>query len=103
MSDFVIKYWLQIVFGVITAGLTAAYANVRHKLKRQKIVEQAILALLHDRLYQACQTYITQEYATIEDKRNLEYMFVPYSALGGNGTCKCMYERCQALPYRKES
>ena len=36
MSDFVIKYWLQIVFGVITAGLTAAYANVRHKLKRQK-------------------------------------------------------------------
>jgi len=102
MHEFILRYWLQILFGLITAGMTAAYTLARKKLKRQAIVEQAILALLHDRLYQACQIYLAQDYATAEDKRNLEYMYAPYNALGGNGTCKCMYDRCQNLPYRQE-
>ena len=30
---------------------------------------------------------------------NLEYMFRPYKALGGNGTGEELYNRCLALPY----
>ena len=57
------------------------------------------LALLHDRLYQACQFYLKRGFCTLEDRDNLEYMFKPYKALGGNGTGEELYNRCLALPY----
>ena len=58
-----------------------------------------VLALLHDRLYQACQFYISRGYCTVGDRDNLEYMFKPYKALGGNGTGEELYNRCLALEY----
>lgn len=101
MTDFILKYWLEFIFGIVTAVLTAAYINVRKKLKRNKIIEQAILAMLHDRLYQACIAYIERGWCDVEDKRNLEYLYAPYKELGGNGTCKQMYEQCQLLPIKE--
>lgn len=101
MTDFILKYWLEFIFGIVTAVLTAAYINVRKKLKRSKIVEQAIMALLHDRLYQACVMYIERSWCDVDDRRNLEYLYAPYKELGGNGTCKQLYEQCQLLPIKE--
>ena len=48
---------------------------------------------------QACTFYLKRKYCTVEDRDNLEYMFRPYKALGGNGTGEELYNRCLALPY----
>ena len=42
MWDFVVKYWLEFVFGLIVAGLSAAYAHLAKKLKAERAKNQAI-------------------------------------------------------------
>ena len=99
MSDFILKYWLQCLFGLICGGLSAGYLRLKSRMKRNKIIEEALLALLHDRLYAECQRIISRGWASADDKRNLEYMYKPYETLGGNGTCKAMYSICLTLPF----
>lgn len=42
MWDFVLKYWLEFIFGLIVAGLSAAYAHLAKKLKAERMKNQAI-------------------------------------------------------------
>jgi DNA invertase Pin-like site-specific DNA recombinase len=42
MWDFILKYWLEFVFGLIVAGLSAAYAQLAKKLKAERMKNQAI-------------------------------------------------------------
>lgn len=113
MEDFIIKYWVQEAFALITAGVGLACTVVcRNRKKRlekqskqkqeQELLRQGVIALLHDRLYQVCKTFIRRGYCSVDDRDNLEYMFKPYKALGGNGTGEELYNRCLALPYGPE-
>lgn len=76
-------------------------------IRRFELVEEGLLAVLHDRLYQACRFYLARNdrdnkpWITAEELKNLEYLYDGYSALGGNGTCKELYERCRELPIRE--
>lgn len=101
MKDFILKYWLEIVFGVAVSALSAGFIRLKTKFKRQKVIESALIALLHDRLYQSCKTNLERGWCSIEDKKNMEYMFRPYKELGGNGTAESMYCQCQTLPVVK--
>ena len=60
------------------------------------------MALLHDRIYQACSFFIARGYCTPEDRSNLEYLYKPYKALGGNGTGESLYNKCLELPLTAE-
>lgn len=97
------KYWVQEVMTVITGALAWLARKVQKWKQEQDLVKQGVLAILHDRLYQACQFYLKRGYCTIDDRDNLEYMFRPYKALDGNGTGEELYNRCLALPYGPES
>ena len=96
------KYWVQEVMTVITGALAWLTRKVQKWKQEQDLVKQGVLAILHDRLYQACRFYLKRGYCTIDDRDNLEYMFRPYKALGGNGTGEELYNRCLALPYGPE-
>lgn len=96
------KYWVQEVMTVITGALAWLTRKVQKWKQEQDLVKQGVLAILHDRLYQACQFYLKRGYCTIDDRDNLEYMFRPYKALGGNGTGEELYNRCLTLPYGPE-
>lgn len=104
--QYISAHWISWVFAVISALLGAANRQLYRQMKAQRSKTQAInegvLALLHDRLYQACQYYINKGSCSIDDRDNLEYMFRPYKALGGNGTGEELYNRCLALPYGSE-
>lgn len=101
MASLILQYmathWVAWLFACISGALLAAYHGLSKRLKVEVVKSQAInaavLALLHDRLYQACQFYINRGYCTVPDRDNLEYMFKPYKALGGNGTGEELYNR----------
>ena len=42
MWDFILKYWLEVAFGVVVAGLSAAYAHLAKKFKAEKAKNSAI-------------------------------------------------------------
>lgn len=97
------KYWVQEVLAAISGAVAWLGRKVHRWKQEQDLVKQGVLAILHDRLYQACQYYLRKGYCSIDDRDNLEYMFRPYRALGGNGTGEELYNRCLALPYEPES
>ena len=66
----------------------------------RKAVKDGLLAMLHDRLYQACLHYISQGWIDDDGLKNLEYLYRSYHALGGNGTGTELYNRAKALPIR---
>ena len=96
---------LAIVLAILGSnGLWTVINNILINRKDKKSVErQAMLALLHDRLYRLCQSYIKQGYVTIDQLDNLMYLLHPYERLGGNGTGKKLYDQVLELPLKEVS
>ena len=102
MTDFIKQYWLQFLFGLIATGLTVTvrsiYARLKKEIREQELIKEGVLALLHDRLYQACRNHIRNGYCPVEDLKNTEYLYRSYHNLGGNGTGTELFERVRRLP-----
>lgn len=112
MIEFIKQYWLQVLFGGIVAILSASVKYLFNSMKKEReerkkkaeeeskeqaLLKEGVLALLHDRIYQACQYHIQMGYITVQDLNNLEYLYKGYRGLGGNGTGEELYKRCKAL------
>lgn len=101
MQDW-IKAAIGAVVTAVAAGLTAAvkhlYTKQKAQCERQEAVEDGVKALLHDRIYQGYADCERKGYATVEDIENLDYLYRPYHALGGNGTGTELFERVKKMP-----
>ena len=102
MLDWIAKYWLEAVFGALAGALGTAFGRMRHRLKqqtgRQEAVEEGVRALLHDRIYSTYAECREKGYADVNDLKNLEYLYRPYHALGGNSTGTELFERVKRMP-----
>ncbi len=100
------EHWDDVVLWAVTTGLATLAVWVRQKLKatknRQDAINDGVKAILHDRIYQAHGWYMRQGYCSLEDKKNIEYLFTPYRNLGGNGTGERAYDDIMALPTEPE-
>lgn len=101
MRDFIIKYWLQTLFSGFLFVLVGVGRRLWRRAKKewaeQQNIKNGMLAILHDRLYNACQYYIHAGELTISELENIKYLYDSYSILGGNGTCTELYNRCCKL------
>lgn len=102
MIDMIAKYWVQELFAVIIAFVSWLFQRVLVWKKEQDVVREGIVAILHDRLYTSCIAFIDQGYCTVDDRENLEYLYKPYKALGGNGTAEKLFDKCEDLPLKQE-
>lgn len=98
MWEFIVKYWIQELFALIIVVITAMWKRLTHRKTEYDLLKAGMLALLHDRLYELCSFYIARGYCDVGDRHNLECMYKPYKALGGNGTGENLYIRCMDLP-----
>ena len=102
-EDFILKYWLQVLFGAITTGLVAGYRKLYKKNKelcdKNKAMEYGMRALLRDRIIQSYNHYHEEKgYCPIYVKDAIDDMYNQYHALGGNGTITKLHEELMALP-----
>lgn len=106
MAEFILKYWLEVAFGLVAASGGWAFKIVLKRQKARKLEQDAlkegVLALLHDRLYQGCRYHIKEKEITDAEMKNMEYLYRGYHALGGNGTGTELYERVKDLPLKEE-
>lgn len=102
MIDFILRYWIQELFALIIAILTWLWRVLLRRKKENDEMKEGMMALLHDRIYQACSYFLKRGWCSMEDRSNLEYLYKPYKALGGNGTGESLYQRCLALPFEEE-
>ena len=68
------------------------------KGKNRSALERAVLAILHDKIYERAERYIMRNGITLDEFDNLKYLYEPYKELGGNGTGKELFDRCSKLP-----
>lgn len=58
-----------------------------------------MVGLTHDRIMNLSTVYVTRGYVTREEYENLhDYIWVPYAAMGGNGSAKRMMAMVEKLP-----
>lgn len=105
MSDlinFIIKYWVEFLFGIVTSCLIAGFRSIWKKIKASDQENQAtrdgIKAILHHLIIEDCKKHLSDNYCTIEDLEELEYLVKPYTTLHGNGTAESSFEKVKRLP-----
>lgn len=102
MWDWIVKYWLGALFGAITGAAGWAYHRLRRRQKEQSdeqaAIKEGMLALLHAEIYRDYGECERKGYASVDDIKNLEYLYGPYHKLGGNGTGTVLFERVKQMP-----
>ena len=103
-----------IITAVITALTSSGFVSLilyflqsrdRRKEKEESnesAQAKMLLGLGHDRILSITDRLVKRGAITLKEKRNLEYLWKPYSSLHGNGDCKIGYEACQQLPVVSE-
>lgn len=91
MWEFVVKYWLEVVFGLIVAGLGWAYRHLAKRFKAEQEKNKAIEDGLRDILriqildsYDKC--VAAGRKISVSRKDAIDSAYRSYHALGGNGT-----------------
>lgn len=83
-------------------NLGEVFDSLAYEYKLTDAIKEGLLAILHDRLYQACQHFMAQGSIDASGLKNLEYLYKSYHALGGNGTGTELYNRAKALPIKED-
>lgn len=76
----------------------AEKAYTKAKDAYQGTIARAVKALLHGYIYTTATTLLRKGHASGDEKQNLEYLYLPYKELGGNGTAEAMYRDVLELP-----
>ena len=100
MVEFIIKYWVEFLFGVVVSILTYLMKKIATLHNKEKAIENGVQALLRNELIRRYREYETKGEITILDKENIEHLFKEYKNLGGNGTVAQMYEEMLELPIK---
>ncbi len=96
------QYWLAVLFGAVSGalgcGVKKLFSRQKSQEAEQSAVKEGVVALLHSEIYREYALCGAKGYATVDDIKNLEYLYRPYHALGGNGTGTELFERVKKMP-----
>lgn len=100
MWDFIVKYWLEFLFGMIVAALSASYASLVKKFKAEKAknaaIENGLRGILRIQILDTYDRCVADgRKISISRKDAIVSIYQSYVALGdGNtdDTIKALYE-----------
>lgn len=98
--------WLQIVITVFTSVLASSglWAYIAKHSERKDTKTEMLVGLAHDRIMSLGMSYIERKWITRDEYENLyEYLYKPYSKLGGNGSAKKVMSEVDKLPIRSNN
>jgi hypothetical protein len=111
MEDFIIKYWLEVIFGAILGLIGLGYKKIKKKQEEQEnmqkeqerknqAIENGVQALLRNELIKNFREYKIKGEISLLDKENMEHMFTEYFNLGGNGMMQEVHEEFINIPIK---
>lgn len=105
MLEWISRYWLEVLFGLIVAAVGAGYRHTYKRLQEQKKEQEAfrngMKALLRDRIIESYNRCLEKGYCAIYSLENIHALYKEYKALGGNGAIAELVEKAEALPTNK--
>ena len=100
LPEWIVKYWVEWLFGLIVAGFGWIIRRLSKKIKtereareqlardadeRQAALEDGMRALLRRQILADCEMAQDRGYCPAKVKETISVMFEAYSRLGGNG------------------
>ena len=95
--------WVERVLTVFAAVLASSgfWAWLQKRSERKDVRTRMLVGLGHDRIMYLGMKYIERGYITHDEYENLyEYLYKPYSEIGGNGSAKRIMGEVDKLPIR---
>lgn len=91
------------IFGVSIFGILKYFFEKFKKSldvgkKERETLNEAMLAVLHNKIFKNGCDYIEKGCITVAELNDLEKMYKPYEAMGGNSTAKIVMENVRKLP-----
>lgn len=91
---------IQLVVTVVASVLASSglWTYIQKKADKKDAKSRLLLGLAHDRIIFLGSSYIERGYITKDEYENLhDYLYVPYSEMGGNGTAKKVMQAVDRL------
>lgn len=106
MPEWIAKYWLQELFGIIIAAMGVVIKRLAGQIEKNKredaATKEAILSLLDDSMGRLSNYCKCKGFATREEARRYERMYNAYHGLGGNGAVTNEHEQFAKLDVREQ-
>lgn len=102
MIEFITRYWLEALFGLILTGLSLFVRRLFRESKMAKTathnVQIGIKCMLRDRIIHNHEKYMCLEYCPLSVRSSMEDLHAAYKALGGNGAIDHIVTELNDLP-----
>lgn len=98
MKEFIVNYWLEVLFGLITTVMGYVIRRLNNKISQQESIRLGVQALLRDRIIEKYDKSIEDGYCPIHIRDSLIEMAKQYYNLGGNGVVHTLMDKIQYLP-----
>lgn len=94
---------LEMFLTIITSVLASSgfWAIIQTKMDSKNAKSQMIMGLGHDRICWLGMKYIERGWISNDEFENLnDYLYIPYSKMGGNGSAERIMNEVKQLPIR---
>lgn len=102
MPEWISRYWIQWLFGIVAAGITAFAAYMKRKLNinqtENHAIKQGLRALLYNEMKRAHFEAYLRGWISVEDLEVFEDSYNAYHSLGGNGAGTQLWKDVCELP-----
>ena len=102
MSQWMERYWLEVIFAGALTGLGILLRRINRKLeewmREHEALQLGMQALLRDRIIWAYNHYMEKGCCPIYGQENIHAMYAQYKILGGNGAVTKLVEDLEDLP-----
>lgn len=96
--EWIVKYWVEALFGGILAALGVVYKMLLTERKKRKALEDGVRAMLRNDIIKLADKYLDAKEIPVYGMETIVAMYDAYHGLGGNGTITKLVEEVKRLP-----
>jgi len=100
------EHWLEWVFAVCLAILTAAWRAVSARIKveheKNEAIAEGVQSLLRESIVTNYNRYLDKGYCPIYAKESLKKVYCAYHDLGGNDVATSLYKKILEMPEERK-
>jgi hypothetical protein len=104
--EYIGEHWLEWVFAVCLAILTAAWRAVSARIKveheKNEAIAEGVQSLLRESIVTNYNRYLDKGYCPIYAKESLKKVYCAYHDLGGNDVATSLYKKILEMPEERK-
>lgn len=90
------------IFGIMKWAVSKITRGIQQDRDEREVINAALVAILHNKIYKNGLDYIDKGCISIGELTDLEKLYAPYLAMGGNSVAQSIMQRVKTLPIKKD-